>query len=181
MPDLKIECAKCSACCREMIVVLTHHDVNRITEATGLAAQSFVTMYSPREIALEPDHKGWVKMPSCKRVMGLKQKQGRCVFLSRNNGCTIYNARPVACRTYPLDIELCRNNRITAIGFQERAAYNGKTCTAVARIAAKDNCIIEYTMQEDREDRSYWRKCSQWNRLSNGERTAGKFLAFLGL
>ena len=28
-------------------------------------------------------------------------KDGRCIFLGKDNGCKVYEARPVQCRTYP--------------------------------------------------------------------------------
>ena len=181
MLELKIKCGKCASCCCYAIPVVTHHDVKRITKETGMEPTSFVKMYSSREIALEPDDEGWVKMSQGKRIMGLKQKHDGCIFLAKDKGCTAYKARPITCRTYPFHIELDHKGRLTTLKFQEKASHKGKSCTATPRIARNSNRVIKDAKKEDCEDASYWEKCSKWNKSKRQKRTLKDFLAFLGL
>jgi Fe-S-cluster containining protein len=181
MLDLKVKCGKCASCCCYAIPVITHYDVKRIAKATGMSPISFVKMYSPGEISSGQHEEGWVKMEGGRRVMGLKQVRGRCIFLAGDNNCKVYKARPVTCRTYPFHIELDRKGRIRALGFQEKASYKGRTCSAVPKIARDDKRLLKDAKKEDREDRSYWDKCEQWSKSRRKKRTLKKFLTFLGL
>ena len=181
MTDLKIECANCAACCCSAIPVVTDKDVERIVKATGKKPLSFVKMYSQREISISNDDQGLVKISRGMRIMGLKQKQGRCIFLSKDNKCTIYPARPMTCRTYPMDIKIGRKDRIKEIGFQGKISYKGKTCAAVARIADNGKSLIKDTRKENRHDRAYWAKCDRWNQAPKQGRKFEKFMEFLGL
>jgi hypothetical protein len=182
MFDLKIECDECAACCCDTIPIITDRDIRRITKETGKRPLDFVKLYSERKVEIGPERgSGFVNMAHGKRIMGLKQKNEQCIFLSRDKRCTIYEVRPFVCRTYPFDIKLDQNGKITAIGFHEKASHGKDICTAVARVVAVDRYLVEDTMQEDREDRSYWRKCNKWNRIPEQQRTLGDFLNFLGL
>jgi len=181
MHDIRFKCGKCAACCCCAIPVVTHKDVSRLAKATGMAPVSFVKMYSPREISLDLDHEGWVKMSGGEHIMGLKQKRDCCVFLSGDDRCIAYKARPLTCRTYPFDIELDRRGRIIALGLQQKASYKDKSCVAAPRITHNNNRVIEYAKKEDREDRSYWEKCAQWNKSPRQKHTLKNFLTFMGL
>ena len=182
MFDLKIECDECAACCYDTIPIITDHDIRRIMKATGKGPLDFVELYSERKVEIGPERSsGFVKMARGKRIMGLKQKKEQCIFLSRDKRCTIYEVRPFVCRTYPFDIKLDQSGKITAIGFHEKASHGKDICTAVARVVAAGKYVVEDTMQEDREDQSYWKKCNKWNSIAKQRRTLRGFLNFLGL
>jgi len=178
MKDIKIQCAGCAACCQEIIPPITHLDVQRIINYTGLEARSFCRMYTPDEIDLEETSKNWVIMKAGKRVLGLLQPKGKCRFLSQKNKCTIYKARPMVCRGYPFSVVLDKNNRIKKID-SHKSTSNSSSCEAVACITTRGH-IIKDTLREDAEDRIYWKKCDEWNK-GKRVRDFNSYLAFMGL
>lgn len=179
MKDLKIKCAGCAACCQEVIPPITHIDVRRIIDKTGLSPEEFSRMYTPDEIDLEASSFNWVKMTAGKRVLGLLQPGGKCRFLSKKNKCTIYNFRPMVCRGYPYSVELNRKNQIKWIDSHKSTQNNSATCEAVAHPVKKGH-IIKDSLQEDREDKIFWEKCYKWNK-GKRVRTFVQFLNFMEL
>ncbi len=112
-------CAAClrvngAVCCEvvegEKLATLLEADIERIEEATGLARHRFVEReeLDPAErLAYEtvrPIYRG-VFVGNVRH--GLKARKGSCVFLQNGRGCTLPpEARPLACRLYPLDFDL---------------------------------------------------------------------------
>lgn len=88
--NLDFSCQRCSNCCRlePGAVFLTQEDAENISEILNLSLNDFLTKYC-REI-----YKGEIP------VVALKEKNNYDCILW-NNGCTVYNARPIQCRTYP--------------------------------------------------------------------------------
>ncbi|MBP7552280.1 MAG: YkgJ family cysteine cluster protein [Spirochaetes bacterium] len=88
--NLDFSCQRCSNCCRlePGAVFLTQEDAENISEILNLSLNDFLTKYC-REI-----YKGEIP------VVALKEKKNYDCILW-NNGCTVYNARPIQCRTYP--------------------------------------------------------------------------------
>ena len=95
----KIDCAHCPVghfCCT-LKVKLSRWDRLRIFLARGLRTKTYADKLF--------DNKGW----------GIRLVNGDCYFLKRDGSkayCTIYNARPNICRTFPHffeDIKDCRD------------------------------------------------------------------------
>ncbi|HEY3446104.1 MAG TPA: hypothetical protein VGK67_07035 [Myxococcales bacterium] len=117
--DLEHICAAClrvngAVCCDvaagEKLATLLLADIERIEEATGLPRHRFVERedLDPAErLAYEtvrPIYRG-VFVGNVR--WGLKARKGSCVFLEKGKGCTLPpEAKPLACRTYPLDFDL---------------------------------------------------------------------------
>ena len=85
------DCANCqdSCCVAPHVTELCSEDISTL-EAAGL------------DWAIAPG------IPKEGLSPSLKQNDGRCVFLTPENRCSIYNARPVVCRAFP--IQLIREN-----------------------------------------------------------------------
>ncbi len=81
-------------CCRRLILVLTPYDVLRLKRRLGLSSAEFIETYCQ----MEPWQNGW-SMP--KLQMRSDEAEHTCPFLGEG-GCTVYEDRPGACRTYPL-------------------------------------------------------------------------------
>ena len=82
-------------CCRKLELYLYPYDVIRLKNALGLASGEFLER-----------HTGVVKgqnpfFPAVILRMR-KDEENTCPFLE-NSGCTVYEDRPSACRTYPLE------------------------------------------------------------------------------
>ncbi|MGA1872091.1 MAG: YkgJ family cysteine cluster protein [Thermoplasmatota archaeon] len=71
----------CSHCCRDTEMNLTLEDVDRIS---GSGKEDFY-------------HED---------TMQLRNVEGRCIFLSTEGRCSIYDMRPLGCRLYPLIMSL---------------------------------------------------------------------------
>ena len=87
---LRFACIGCHYCCRHEpgYVFLTRRDLDRLLAHTGLDEGTFIERYGVV-----------VDLGIVKRI-SLSEKPGHdCVFW--NDGCTVYEARPLQCRAYP--------------------------------------------------------------------------------
>ena len=80
-------------CCRRLNLVLTPYDVLRLKEHLGITAGEFLDRFAE----IEHGQNGW-PVPMLKMA---DNPERTCPFLSPQ-GCTVYQHRPGACRTYPL-------------------------------------------------------------------------------
>jgi Fe-S-cluster containining protein len=88
---LKFSCKRCSACCRyeSGFVYLCEKDMEKLSLETNMDANSFIKTYCR-----------WVKDLNGDEVLSLKEKSNNdCIFWEE--GCMVYNARPVQCVTFP--------------------------------------------------------------------------------
>ncbi len=77
-------CMECANCCRIAQPVFEEPDVKRIAKHFEMSNDAFIKKY------LKP-------VPE----YGYFTKKLPCVFLGDDNKCTIYEVRPMGCRTYP--------------------------------------------------------------------------------
>ena len=82
-----------NACCHNSDVQLTPLDIIRLKRRFGLSAARFVARYT---VPFEMDHHG---MPGLR--LARKPASSACVFLGEE-GCGVYEDRPLACRYYAL-------------------------------------------------------------------------------
>ena len=87
---LRFECTKCGDCCRHEpgFVFLSERDLLRMQSVLG---------QSRREIV--DTHCVWVNVVGFERLSLREKDNYDCVFWDA--GCTIYEGRPLQCRTYP--------------------------------------------------------------------------------
>jgi Fe-S-cluster containining protein len=91
---LRFSCKKCSTCCRHETghVFLSKNDLKKLTTELNIDKKSFINTYC-RWAAR------WSGLQDTE-YLSLKEKVNfDCIFW--NNGCIVYNARPLQCRTYP--------------------------------------------------------------------------------
>ena len=87
---LRFECTGCGRCCiggGEYHVFLTDDAAETIRQHLQLSRAWFRRRYLRH-------------LPDGDQVAAMG-KDGRCIFLGKDNGCKVYDARPVQCRTYP--------------------------------------------------------------------------------
>jgi Fe-S-cluster containining protein len=82
--SLKIDCAKCANCCREMHPLLDDEDIEKLSVGSGLTEAQFKKQYLVKD---EEYGKFAFKIKPCP-------------FLG-NNGCNCYEYRPKDCQSYP--------------------------------------------------------------------------------
>lgn len=81
-------------CCRRLELTLSPYDVLRLCQATGLQSDVFLDRY----VIVEQEQED--VFPRFYLTMVDDGKES-CVFVSQK-GCTVYEHRPGACRTYPM-------------------------------------------------------------------------------
>ena len=90
-----------NACCADINIVLTPYDILRLKNRLKISSHEFLEKY-----AVVPFNKE-VKQPVPVLKMS-DHEDKRCQFVGEN-GCTVYEDRPWACRMYPLGLAAPRN------------------------------------------------------------------------
>jgi Fe-S-cluster containining protein len=163
------------------MIELTHHDLHRLLEHTGLPADRLVTLYSNTELNDDMDDDGWIKLSYGKRKMGLRKKRdGTCMFLSRQLQCNAYEARPISCRIFPIDVVLDDDNAIIDLELSDVVREKFIKCKHFYSKTGSNSRLLHSASQSRDETESYWKKLIQWNELpANGRK--GDFLDFIRL
>jgi uncharacterized protein len=88
---LRFQCTRCSRCCRHTpgYVFLSSADLETLLEATGLGRDELMRRYCRK-----------VDMGLARRV-SLKEKPNLDCIFWENGGCSVYEARPLQCRSFP--------------------------------------------------------------------------------
>jgi Fe-S-cluster containining protein len=155
-------------------VPVNHLDVQRLMRAMHLPAEAIVRTYDVTEITFPPGREGWIRLPYGKRILGLKKKDGHCMFLEDDGNCRAYSARPLTCRTYPLLVTYATDDQPASITMLKRVQ-----CRHGWGPPRRLETIVGTAQREDREDAVYYKILRQWNRKS---RPGGKaaFLKYIG-
>ena len=103
MSGLRFECTQCGRCCRNngefAHVYLNREEVVALADFLGLRPSVFRRRHTFK------DEYGWTQ---------LRTSGPRCPFLDDDNGtCTVYEARPTQCRTFPFWRETIRDGEWT--------------------------------------------------------------------
>lgn len=88
---LRFECTRCSNCCRidPGYVFLSYHDLSRLLQTTGMERGGFLKTYC-RAVYINGVYR-----------LSLKEKSNYdCIFWSRG-ACSVYEGRPLQCRSFP--------------------------------------------------------------------------------
>ena len=114
MSELRFECTECGQCCRQRgvyaYVYVNEEECERLASHLGLTPAAF----NKKHTFIDED--GW-------RQLSMDDQD--CRFLDPEGRCTVYEARPVQCRTFPFWRELVGRS-----GFKAEA---GRICEGVGR------------------------------------------------
>lgn len=110
----KIDCLTCANCCKTTSPIFYQNDIERIAKFLRLRPGEFIEKYL--RIDEENDY-----------VL----KSSPCVFLDRENYCSIYEARPKACREYP------HTDRKKMVQIMDLTYRNTLVCPAVAEMVER--------------------------------------------
>lgn len=170
----EIQCSRCGTCCIDPVLPLNDFEVRKLHRHTGMPLSKFVTFYSFDDLDWPEDAEEWIEFRQGKKILGMKKRRGRCIFLNAQ-GCSVYPIRPRVCRMFPLDINQTENGTFE-VERQPRVTF----CKAVVKndlgIRSK---LIRYKIACDRSDEIFFRKVALWNK-TNSRGTMGQFLAYLG-
>ena len=107
----KMDCLSCANCCKTTSPIFRDADIRRISKHLRVKEGKFISDYLRMDE--EQDY-----------VL----KSSPCSFLEKDNSCSIYDVRPLACREYP------HTDRKNMFQVLEITAENSLICLAVARI-----------------------------------------------
>ena len=96
-----------NVCCKDLDVFLTPYDVLRMKNNLGMTSAEFISEYT------EPVIHGESKLPFLKLKLA---ESGECRFVTQE-GCSIYEDRPVACRYYPIGFGIYKNDATAGSDF----------------------------------------------------------------
>jgi Fe-S-cluster containining protein len=96
-PDLKCY----MACCRKLDLILYPYDIIRLKKRLAISSEEFMRTHTRLGASSHPF------FPAVMLLMSDNREQ-TCPFLGES-GCTVYEDRPTACRTYPLERAVDRN------------------------------------------------------------------------
>ncbi len=173
-------CSGCGGCCKIPIVALTHTDLERLVKATGKTAGRLVKMYDATEVEYDKADDDWVKLKSGRRMMGLRKKEGACIFLGKDNRCTVYEHRPVTCRVYPMMMVF--GGEGDNEGGYELGDFNGagvKSCDAHTVKAEDPDRVRRLFRINQKEREEFWRLLRMWEKRKKPGKKK-EFLRFLG-
>jgi len=84
-------CLKCGTCCRwPGHVLLTSNDINTLSEALSISEAQFIEEHT-------------VLAANRSQLSLAENADGSCRFLTPDNKCKIYEARPKQCRDFPYE------------------------------------------------------------------------------
>lgn len=126
---LRFECTECGHCCRVRgsyaHVYMTDEELTGLAKLKGLSESEFRWRYTT------VDELGWTE---------LLFDADRCVFLDdASNRCTVYEARPTQCRTFPFWRNFVRDGEWTK--------EVGEMCEGVGRGEPRDPEAAEALMR----------------------------------
>ena len=96
-----------NVCCKDLDVFLTPYDVLRMKNNFGITSAEFISEYTEPVI-----HTG-SKLPFLKLKLA---ESGECRFVAQE-GCSIYEDRPLACRYYPIGFGIYKNDATAGSDF----------------------------------------------------------------
>lgn len=115
----EIDCLACANCCKTTSPIFTDVDIDRLAKHLKMSPSNFYQKY------LRRDEDNFQVLRSAP-----------CPFLGTDNYCSVYEARPRACREYP-HTDRRRMSQILDLTLQ-----NTKVCPAVAEITERLKKLI---------------------------------------
>ena len=112
----KIDCLTCGNCCKTTSPAIYEKDIDRLAKRLKIKPTQLIDQY----LELDEDN-------------DYVFRSAPCPFLGSDNYCSVYDARPLACRTYP------HTNRKRFYQVLDLSLKNTEICPAVATIFKRLN------------------------------------------
>jgi len=109
-----MDCLKCANCCKTTSPIFRNVDIKRLAKHLKMKVGAFTEKY----LKLDEDNDYVLKTAPCS-------------FLNKDNTCSVYDFRPLACREYP------HTDRKNVLQIIDLTINNTEVCPAVARIVGK--------------------------------------------
>lgn len=147
-------CTFCDAkCCKTYTITVTSFDVLRICKNTGQHYSEFTVLHQARLLSFDPDttldisDDGWVY------ILGFKSHP--CVFLGKDNLCTIHEFAPMSCRRYPFQLNDKLNTRFCPLPSQLLFRIKGpdiQTTPLMRELEAYKNIVKEWNVRPGKKE-----------------------------
>ncbi|HET9955415.1 MAG TPA: YkgJ family cysteine cluster protein [Polyangiaceae bacterium] len=168
LENLDLRCSGCGECCKRLRVTLTHRDLARLRSFTSEPASRWVDWLAPDLVDMQGEPESFVELREGRRLMVLAHAQGACWFLSADQRCSVYAARPRDCRVFPYDWQREREGRVVRL-----ALLPEPNC--VLQTGPRSSLPLELAEDDERwaELRQYQDLVARWNRLASRRRRFG--------
>lgn len=141
MNGLSFTCTGCGGCCQnEGDTWFTTHEFCRLVNSLGLPVEDVLDIYVSDIVA------HWVKM---KHKLCIDTGVDQCIFLDASSGskrCSIYEYRPIHCKTYPFWPTIVSNSTTwwnegqVFANYYNRTNNNRNSHEAASIVAKMDGC-----------------------------------------
>ncbi len=170
-PDVsRFRCTTCGDCCRRHRVPVTGHDLVRLVRETALPAATLVEWLAPHEVDMTGEPESFVTVPAGRRLPVLAFRGEACRFLDPDDRCSVYAARPAACRTFPLEEETDENPP----GRRRLTLLEGAACEGVFDGPPDAEGARARLERRQRELEAHVGTVTEWNRRQRRRRLAGR-------
>jgi hypothetical protein len=149
-------------CCRNIDIMLAPYDILRLKRRFDLASRDFIDRYT-RDYPM--DGHG---MPGLK--LGTKEGSRECVFLT-DEGCSVYQDRPSACRYYALGMMAMRKKDSPS---DEDSYFVVKEEHCLGHLESKVQTVREYRREQGLEGHDEANR--EWRRIVLKKRSGGPAL-----
>jgi Fe-S-cluster containining protein len=157
------DCGQCSSCCRDIQVDVTDADIRRLIRHTGIPADQLVKLYSHADTE-DKEESDWIRLSYGKRAMELNKKRtGDCIFLSEDNACTAYEARPMTCRIFPICVVSDEKNIIVDMEISDVITDKTIRCRRTRGNSRSYTSFMTTARQALSEQEGFQKKLEEWN------------------
>lgn len=109
-----VDCLSCANCCKTTSPIFYQTDIERVAKALRMKPGAFIEMY----LRIDEDQ-------------DYVLKSSPCPFLDQDNYCSVYAARPKACREYP------HTDRKKMVQITDLTYKNTQVCPAVLEMVER--------------------------------------------
>lgn len=180
---LSFRCTGCGNCCKEPLLPLTGEDLLRLVRHTGEDPMKLVQFVDKDGIDLDHEPDAFAILRQGRRVMVLKHRAGRCIFLADDDRCGAYDVRPLGCRIFPFDPNFTKSGKLRRLELIQatdcRYELDGHNSVQALRAlnTRYEAAILRYRT-----------RILEWNKKQRSRRRQGKpaqtsreYLKFLGV
>jgi Fe-S-cluster containining protein len=147
-------CSFCDAkCCKTYTITVTAFDVLRVVEKTGKKPEEFATLHELRILSYDPDQVIDTTDGCGYYLLGFKSHP--CVFLGKDNLCTIHEHAPMSCRRYPYQVNDKLNTRFCPLPSQLLFRLKGpdiKSDPLIRELEAHKKIVKEWNTKPGKKD-----------------------------
>jgi len=159
-------CVSCHTdCCKEYVIFVNAHDVNRLTKGLGMPPEKFLEIYGAKDYSLG------IKVQEGLIDLALKQKNGGCEFLEETKDvfrCTVNDFKPGVCKSYPFAM---KNGKLTQM---EKIM-----CPVDWDLAEFEKMMITHLKKDEYEWKFYDELVMEWNTKHGEKKSLSAFLKFM--